>query len=68
MPSYRMVYGTTSRSSARLTSTSTARPAGPSGFRRHDAILRLHDEHMRSLQVLDEAAGSGKPRGKRVPR
>jgi hypothetical protein len=26
------------------------------------------DEHMRSLQVLDEAAGSGKPRGKRVPR
>jgi hypothetical protein len=37
-------------------------------FRGNDAILRVRDEHVQSTQVLDEAAGSGKPPWTRVPR
>jgi hypothetical protein len=68
MPSCRMVYGDNEQVDCE-TYVEVDREAGwTTLFRGNDAILRVRDEHVQSTQVLDEAAGSGKPPWTRVPR
>jgi hypothetical protein len=69
MPSYRMVYGDDEqvvRETYR--EVEIDREDGwTTVFRGNDAILRVHDEHVRSLEVLDDA-GPGEPAWRAVPR